>query len=83
MDHISSCPGTITPEPKTYKRELAVALLVALAVLVGIWVGLHNEQAGRAVEALVLPIMGFVTMAFGADAFSKQIRNHRREGPME
>jgi hypothetical protein len=62
---------------KTYKREVAGALLAALGLLTALWVGWGNEIAGQAVDVLVAPVMGFAAMAFGGDALSKHLK-----GPM-
>lgn len=64
---------------KTYKREVAGALLVALGALTTLWVGWGNVLAGEAVGALVTPVMGFAAMAFGGDAISKHFKGGTRE----
>jgi hypothetical protein len=51
---------------KTYKRELAVALLVWLIYVVEV-------KDVTIVEVLVWPIFAFVGAAFGFDAYSKQL----------
>jgi hypothetical protein len=51
---------------KTYKRELAVALLVWLIYVVEV-------KDVTLVEVLVWPIFAFVGAAFGFDAYSKQL----------
>lgn len=51
---------------KTFKRELAVALLI--------WLGYVVEVKDvQIVEVLVWPIFAFVGAAFGFDAYSKQL----------
>lgn len=51
---------------KTFKRELAVALLI--------WLGYVVEVKDvQVVEVLVWPIFAFVGAAFGFDAYSKQL----------
>ena len=62
---------------KTYKREVAGALLAVLTALVVLWVGWGNEYAGQAVDTLVGPVMAFAAMAFGGDAISKHVRGPR------
>lgn len=52
-------------KPKTYKREVAAALLLALGYTV--WTGDH-----KMVEILVWPVMTFAGAAFGLDAVVKQ-----------
>jgi ribosomal protein S19 len=52
---------------KTWKREVAVLLLIGLGYVV--YIGDH-EMAG----IIVWPIMGFAAGAFGLDSFSKQLR---------
>jgi uncharacterized membrane protein YiaA len=56
---------------KTYKRETAWALMVALLGLL-VW-GVFEPDAMRAAEMIVFPVFGFVSLAFGMDAYSKQI----------
>lgn len=51
---------------KTYKRELAVSLLIWLVYLVEV-------KDVTLVEVLVWPIFAFVGAAFGFDAYSKQL----------
>jgi len=51
---------------KTYKRELAIALLIWLAYVVEV-------KDVAIVEVLVWPIFAFVGAAFGFDAYSKQL----------
>jgi hypothetical protein len=57
--------------PKTYKREAAVALFLALGgfFLAGIWV----ESAIQIAEFLTTPVFMFGAAAFGVDAYAKQI----------
>lgn len=57
-------------KPKTYKREVAVAMLVFLAGMFG-W-GVYEERAMQAAEYLTLPIFTFVAGAFAMDAVFKQ-----------
>lgn len=57
---------------KTYKREVAVALLI--------WLGYIVEFHDAAIlEILVWPIFGFAAAAFGLDAVAKQLQ--RPTGP--
>jgi hypothetical protein len=51
---------------KTYKRELAVALLIWLVYVVEV-------KDVTIVEVLVWPIFAFLGAAFGFDAYSKQL----------
>jgi len=51
---------------KTFKRELALMMLVFLGGL-AFW---GNVQM---VELFITPIFAFVTIAFGLDAYAKQI----------
>lgn len=53
-------------ESKTYKREVAGALLLGLGYIV------YKENV-EMVNAVVWPIIGFAAGAFGLDAF-KQLR---------
>lgn len=57
--------------PKTYKREAAGGLFLALGAffLAGIWV----EQAMQAAEFLTAPVFMFGAAAFGVDAYAKQV----------
>lgn len=50
---------------KTYKREVAVALLIWLAYIVEV-------KEPNLIEILVWPIFSFVGAAFGFDAYFKQ-----------
>lgn len=59
---------------KTYKRELAVALLIWLIYVVEV-------KDANIVEILVWPIFAFVGAAFGFDAYSKQLWNKSPEPP--
>lgn len=55
---------------KTYKREVAVGMLMFLA---GIFVwGVSNESAKQIAEFLTLPIFTFAGGAFAIDAVFKQ-----------
>jgi hypothetical protein len=51
---------------KTYKRELAIILLIWLAYVVEV-------KDVSIIEVLVWPIFAFVGAAFGFDAYSKQL----------
>ena len=57
---------------KTYKRELAIALLIWLIYVVEV-------KDVTVVEVLVWPIFAFVGAAFGFDAYSKQLWNKSSE----
>lgn len=75
MTELNSEPDTIVTEGppiessrrKTYKREVAVALLIGL----GYCVIKGNTEM---VELLVWPIIAFSAGAFGMDAVAQQLR---------
>jgi hypothetical protein len=52
---------------KTYKREVAIALIVWLAYIVEV-------KDVSVVEVLVWPIFAFLGAAFGFDSYSKQLQ---------
>ena len=55
----------MTPKkPKTYKRELAISLLVWLVYVV-------ETKDANIIEILVWPIFTFAALAFGMDWFGK------------
>lgn len=57
---------------KTYKREVASVLL---AVVIGlVLAGLKYPEAAMAAESLKFEVFSFAALAFGMDAWSKQIR---------
>ena len=57
---------------KTYKREIAVALL---AYLLGFFLwGVFEPEAGEAARFLTLPVFTFAAGAFGLDALAKQLK---------
>jgi len=58
--------------PKTYKREVALGLVLFLLGLF-VW-GVWDERAMQAAEFLTLPVFAFLGGAFGMDAFAKQIQ---------
>lgn len=58
---------TSSETKKTYKREVAVVMLLGLGYLV-------FKENTEMVNALVWPIMGFAAGAFGLDAVTKQLR---------
>ena len=62
---------------KTYKREAASILLTFLMGLVGVWVFGENLHAAQAVEVLLTPFITFAGMAFGLDAYAKQIKGSK------
>ena len=53
---------------KTWKRELAVALIVGLGVVVYF----DNLEM---VKVLVWPVFTFAAAAFGLDSYAKQVQN--------
>ena len=55
---------------KTYKREVALVMLVCLAGLFG-W-GVYSPQAMQVAEFLTFPIFTFAGGAFALDAAFKQ-----------
>lgn len=57
---------------KTYKRETAIAALVVLAGFYT-W-GVYNPEAAAAADSLVAFVFTFAGLAFGADAYAKQIK---------
>ena len=52
---------------KTFKREIAVALLLWLAYIVEV-------KDVSVVEVIIWPIFAFLGAAFGLDAYSKQLQ---------
>ena len=59
-------------KPKTYKRELAVALQVVLdAFFVG---ALRSDRAFEEAQYLTMPVFLLAATAFGMDSFAKQIK---------
>ena len=58
---------------KTYKRELATALMSFLLLLTIAWVFFDNKTAGEAVALLLVPFVGLTAGAFGIDEYSKNI----------
>lgn len=52
---------------KSYKREVAVALLIWLAYVTEV-------KDVNTLEVLIWPVFGFVTGAFGLDAYAKQVK---------
>lgn len=57
---------------KTYKREVSIMALAYLGVMF-VW-GVYNAEAMQAAQFLTNYIFGVVTLAFGADAYAKQIK---------
>ena len=57
---------------KTYKREVASAMLVFLGVL--FCLGLFHPEAVQAAEFLTTPVFLFTAAAFGVDAYAKQVK---------
>jgi len=58
---------------KTYKRELAVAMLAVLYGF-GLWAAAGGEQALEVVKILSVPTFLAAGGAFGLDALAKQLR---------
>ncbi|WP_069299882.1 hypothetical protein [Neptunicoccus sediminis] len=59
-------------ENKTYKREVAIALLVVMFLLFA--AGFYDEYFKEIGELLVSPVFLFSGASFGLDSFSKQMR---------
>lgn len=57
---------------KTYKRELASAMLVFLGAL--FCSGLYYQEAMQAAEFLTTPVFLFSAAAFGIDSYAKQVK---------
>jgi len=57
-------------KPKTYKREIALVMLVGLAGLF-VW-GVFNPEAKQVAEFLTMPIFTFAGGAFALDSAFKQ-----------
>lgn len=57
---------------KTYKREVAVVMLLFLAALVVAGIYMPDTIAWQAAQFFTLPIFTFATAAFGIDAVFKQ-----------
>lgn len=64
--------GPVAPNAKTYKREVAVAMLVYLFAFF-LW-GVFEPRADEAARFLTLPVFTFAAGAFGLDALAKQLR---------
>ena len=60
---------------KTYKREVAASMLVALFGFF-VW-GVFAPVAFEAAKFLTLPVFTFAGGAYGMDAWSKQIREDK------
>jgi hypothetical protein len=56
---------------KTYKREVAVAMLIFVGVfhVLGMWM----PEAIQVAEYLTTPVFLFAGAAFGMDAYAKQV----------
>ncbi len=70
---IRKVANAIPTQVKTYKREVALALLFVLAVVGG--GALLNEQAMLIFDKLRWPVFTFAAGAFGLDALAKQWSN--------
>ena len=57
---------------KTYKREVAGVMLLAVFGLAG--AGLFFENAKPILETLVYPVFTFAGLAWGFDAYAKQVK---------
>ena len=57
---------------KTYKREVAIAMLVFVGGfhVLGMWM----PEAVQVAEYLTTPVLLFVAAAFGMDAYAKQAK---------
>lgn len=56
---------------KTYKRELAIVMLAVFFGLTG--AGIWFPQAGEAAASIKFEVFSFAALAFGMDAYSKQV----------
>lgn len=57
---------------KTYKREAAIAVLAAWAVM---WAaGAVHEGAATQADAIMAYVFTFVGLAFGMDSYAKQLK---------
>lgn len=60
------------PKPKTWKREIAaLMLLIYFGLLIS---GVFYPAAHAAAESLKFQVFAFAGLAFGLDAFAKQIK---------
>ena len=57
---------------KTFKREVALALLIALLAF-GV-AGLWFTAAVDVLKIFIVPFMSFIGLSFGLDSWSKQIQ---------
>jgi len=55
-------------EDKTYKREVAIVLLLGMAYVV-------STGDVSMVQAIIWPVFAFVMGAFGMDSYAKQIKD--------
>ncbi len=56
---------------KTYKREVAIGMLVFLGIF--FIASLFYTEAAQVAEYLTTPVFMFAAAAFGVDAYSKQV----------
>lgn len=62
-------------QPKTYKREVAGAMLLAVFGLAIASLFVPNpDQAKEVLKTLVYPVFGFAAVAWGMDAYAKQVK---------
>ena len=60
---------------KTYKREVAGAMLVAVAGLaVASFFAPNPEPVVEIFKTVIYPVMGYVGFAFGMDSYAKQVK---------
>jgi hypothetical protein len=64
---------------KTFKREVATALLAFCAGVAGWHVYSGSEAAFRVLELFIAPTFLFAAGAFGLDAAAKQLRRKEDE----
>ena len=57
---------------KTYKREAAAVLMAFLGCMF-VW-GVYEDRAYQAAQYLTLPIFTFFSLAFGIDAYARQLK---------
>lgn len=59
---------------KTYKREVAIAMLCFLAGLTLAGIAYPDSLAWDAAKYFTMPIFTFAGLAFGMDAYTKQVK---------
>lgn len=59
---------------KTFKREVAVGMLLFLAGLTLAGIGYPDTLAWEAAKHFTMPIFTYAGLAFGIDSYAKQVR---------